>query len=79
MRETTEKTHGHKKHSGLRRLAGKTAAPTLTDSDNAVGHYVELTLPTNIPSQPENVNLHSMNYFLEGRKTRNTFWKNPSK
>lgn len=31
------------------------------------------------PSHPENVNLRSMNSFLEGRKACNTFWKNPSK
>lgn len=31
------------------------------------------------PSHLENVNLRSMNSFLEGRKACNTFWKNPTK
>lgn len=31
------------------------------------------------PSHLENVNLRSMNSFLEGKEACNTFWKNPSK
>ena len=31
------------------------------------------------PSHLENVNLRSMNSFLEDREACNTFWKNPSK